>query len=154
MDLFRAYLFRGLDAHQMESVSSIAMETPLEKGQQIFTEGEEDGRIYIVKEGAVELTTRIENGLDLPISMLRDPGDLFGVSALLPPYRYSLSSRCAKRGSLLYIERKRLEKLMSEDKALALSIISNLAEYFLNRLKETRNELKIHFKTILMSTRS
>lgn len=154
MDLFRAYLFRGLDARQMESVATIAMEIPLEEGQKIFTEGEEDGRIYIVKEGAVELTTRIENGLDLPISMLRDPGDLFGVSALLPPYQYSLSSRCAKQCSLLYIERKHLEKLMAEDKALALSIKSNLAEYFLNRLKETRNELKIHFKTILMSTRS
>jgi CRP-like cAMP-binding protein len=154
MDLFRSYLFEGLDADQMKNVETISLEMAMSEGQVIFSEGEKDGRIFILKEGAIEMTTRVENGLELPISLFRDPGDLFGVSALIPPFQYSLSSRCAETGSLLYIEQKQLAKICSQDMDIGCKISSNLAAFFLSRLKETRNQLKIHFKTILMSTRS
>jgi len=36
----------------------------------------------------------------------------------------------------------------------AMMLMTNLAAYFLERLKETRQEVKIHFRTLLMSTRS
>jgi len=153
MELFKSYLFQGLDTHQLENVAAFAVEIPMTEGQKIFTEGEEDGRIYILKEGAVEMMTRVEE-LDLPVSMFRAPGELFGVSALVPPYRYSLSARCAKPGALLSIERKRLETAARQDPDLGCKLSGNLAAYFLDRLKETRNELKIHFKILLMSTRS
>ncbi len=154
MDLFRSYLFSGFDSGQLNAVRAIAVEMPMSNGQKIFSESEKDGRIFILKSGEVEMTTRVENGLELPISLLREPGDLFGVSALIQPYQYSLSARCATPGSLLYIERKRLEEIALKDPDFACKISSNLAAFFLGRLKETRNQLKIHFKTLLMSTRS
>lgn len=154
MEFFQSYLFKGLDDRQLENVSAIASEILMSQGQKIFTEGEEEGRIYILKEGAVEMLTRVEDALDLPISLLREPGSLFGVSALVSPYRYSLSSRCAKPGSLLCIERTRLEEITRKDPDLGCKISGNLSAYFLERLKETRNQLKLHFKTILTYTRS
>jgi hypothetical protein len=42
---------------------------------------------------------------------------------------------------------------MNEDHALERAVLMNLAAHFLDRLKETRHELKIHFKILLKSTR-
>jgi CRP-like cAMP-binding protein len=154
MDSSFAYLFRGLDEGQMKKVIAIGKEVSMRKGQQIFKEGQEANGVYIVKKGAVELMTLVEKDFELPISILRNPGDVFGSSALVPPYQYSLSARCAEDGILFCMETAALRKLASEDMDIGRQIMTNSAAYFLERLKETRQEVKIHFKTLLMSTRS
>ncbi|MBW2337598.1 MAG: hypothetical protein JRF47_12720, partial [Deltaproteobacteria bacterium] len=52
---------------------------------------------------------------------------------------------------LLEISREDLEKINDEDSALGCAIMKNLAQHLLDRLKETRQELKIHFKTLFRS---
>ena len=154
MDSSFAYLFKGLDAGQMKKIMSIGKEVSMKKGQQIFREGQEANGVYIVRHGSVELMTMLEKELELPISILRKAGDTFGTSALVPPHRYSLSARCAEEGVLLSMETAAIRKVASEDHNIGCAIMTNLAAYFLERLKETRQEVKIHFKTLLMSTRS
>ena len=154
MDSSFAYLFKGLDAGQMKKIMSIGKEVSMKKGQQIFREGQEANGVYIVRHGSVELMTMLEKELELPISILRKAGDTFGTSALVPPHRYSLSARCAEDGVLLSMETAAIRKVASEDHDIGCAIMTNLAAYFLERLKETRQEVKIHFKTLLMSTRS
>jgi hypothetical protein len=41
---------------------------------------------------------------------------------------------------------------MLEDHELGCTIMKNLAQHLLERLKETRQELKIHFKTLFKSS--
>ena len=154
MDSSSAYLFSGLDEGQMKKIMAIGKEIPMKKGQQIFREGQEANGVYVLRRGAVELMTVLEKDFDLPISLLRNPGDVFGSSALVPPYQYSLSARCAEDVILFRIETKSLRKLASADREIGCQMMTNLAEYFLERLKETRQEVKIHFKTLLSSTRS
>ena len=55
--------------------------------------------VFILREGAVELTTTVEKGFELPIALLRRPGDIFGSSAIVPPFKYNLSARCAEKVS-------------------------------------------------------
>jgi CRP/FNR family cyclic AMP-dependent transcriptional regulator len=154
MDSSSTYLFRGLNEGQMKKIMAIGKEIPMKKRQHIFREGQEANGVYIIREGSVELMTVVEKDFELPISILRNPGDAFGSSALVPPYQYSLSARCAEEGALFCIETTDLRKLASEDHDIGWQIMTNLAAYFLERLKETRQEVKIHFKTLLSSTRS
>ena len=154
MDSSFAYLFKGLDDGQMKKILATGKEISMKKGQQIFREGQEANGVYVLRSGAVELMTVVEKDFDLPISLLREPGDVFGSSALVPPYQYSLSARCAEDVILFRMETKSLRKLASEDHEIGCQIMTNLAAYFLERLKETRQEVKIHFKTLLSSTRS
>jgi CRP/FNR family transcriptional regulator, cyclic AMP receptor protein len=154
MDSSFAYLFQGLDEGQMEKIRAIGKEVSMKEGQQIFREGQEANGVYILRQGSAELLTVIEKQIELPISILREPGDTFGTSALVPPYRYSLSARCVEEGTLFSMETKALRKLAAEDHDIGCKIMTNLAAHFLERLKETRQEVKIHFKTLLMSTRS
>ncbi len=154
MDSSLAYLFKGLDASQTNKVMATGNEIPMKKGQQIFKEGQDADGVYIVRSGAVELMAAVEKDFDLPISILRDPGDAFGTSALVPPYQYSLSARCVEDGTLFCMETSALRKLAAEDRDIGCQMMTNLAAHFLDRLKETRQEVKIHFKTLLSSTRS
>ena len=154
MDSSFTYLFRGFDEGQMKKIMAIGKEITMKKGQQIFREGQEANGVYVLRSGAVELMTVVEKDFDLPISLLREPGDVFGSSALVPPYQYSLSARCVEEGTLFCMETKALRELALEDHDIGFQIMTNLAAYFLERVKETRQEVKIHFKTLLSSTRS
>ncbi|NIM97325.1 MAG: cyclic nucleotide-binding domain-containing protein [candidate division Zixibacteria bacterium] len=151
MDLPLGYLFRDLDDDQLKRIAAVAREIPMEKGQQICREGEEAKELYILKTGAVELMTKVEHDVELPISILRKPGDIFGAGVLVAPYQYALTARCAGKGVLFSIKRSAIQKLMMEDRDLGCIIMTNLAAHFLGRLKESRREIKVHFSTLLRS---
>jgi hypothetical protein len=44
------------------------------------------------------------------------------------------------------MERSALLEAMSDDRDLGCIIMTNLARYFFDKLKETRQELRIHFQ--------
>ena len=154
MDSSSTYLFRGMGEAQMKKILAAGKEITMKKGQQIIKEGQAANGVYILRSGAVELLTNVEKDFDLPISILRMPGDVFGTSALVPPYQYSLSARCVEEGVLFCMETAALRKLATEDRDIGCQMMSNLAAHFLDRLKETRQEVKIHFKTLLGCLRS
>ena len=154
MDSSSTYLFRGMTERQMKKILAAGREVTVKKGQQIVKEGQAANGVYILRSGAVELLTNVEKDFDLPISILRKPGDVFGTSALVPPYQYSLSARCVEEGVLFCMETAALRKLAAEDRDIGCQMMTNLAAHFLDRLKETRQEVKIHFKTLLGCLRS
>jgi len=147
-------IFQGLSETQLQRLAEITKEIQIEKGQWVLQEGHEGGELYVLKEGAVELITKVDGDFELPMAMLRDEGTCFGTSSLVVPHVYSLSARCAEKGTLLVIKRADLEGLVQEDQSLGCSIMKNYAAHLLKRLKETRQELKIHFKTLFKSMHS
>lgn len=153
MDLPLVSLFKGIKDDQFTNVNSTAKRISMKLGQKICSEGEEAKEIFVLETGAVELVTRVENNVELPVGILRNPGDVFGSGVLVAPYRYSLTARCETAGALFQIEGSELRKLMKEDRDLGCIIMTNLAEIYLNRLKESRREIKIHFNTLLKSYR-
>ena len=150
MQLSSCYLFKGLSESQLNKLFAISKETGIKKDQWLFREGEAAGQMFIVKEGAVELLTAVDE-VELPIAIIRKAGNCFGTSTMVPPYQYSLSARSVEDGKLLTIQKTDLENLIQQDHELGRVILVNLAKHFLDRLKETRQELKIHFKTIFKS---
>jgi len=152
--LSSCYLFKGLSESQLLRLSEIAKEEQLKKGDFLMHEGQMAEALFVLKEGAVELLTTVNDDFELPIAILRNPGDFTGTSSLVPPYEYSLSSRCSEDAKILIIKQSNLKDLMVEDHELGCIIMKNLAQHFLERLKETRQEVKIHFKTIFKSIHS
>lgn len=150
MQLSSCYLFQGLSESQLRHLRAIGSEASIEAGQWLYREGEPAEQMYVLKDGAVELLTTVDE-VELPITIVRKPGNCFGTSTLVPPYQYSLSAHCAEDASLLSIKKTDLEQLIKADAEMGHTILVNLARHFLDRLKETRQELKIHFKTIFKS---
>jgi CRP-like cAMP-binding protein len=154
MPLSSSFLFKGLSESQLQRITTAAKEIQIPKGQWLFQEGNAADRVYVLKDGAVELLTRVNGEYELPIKIIRSKEGCFGISALVPPYQYSLTSKCAEDSTLLEIQRHDLQNLTQEDSGLGCVIMTNIAQYLLDRLKETRQELKIHFKTLFRSMHS
>ena len=146
-----SFIFKGLSETQLQRLTSAVKERQIPKNQWLFHEGSSADRIYILKTGAVEMLTKVNGEYELPINIIRSKDECFGTSALVPPHEYSLSARCAEDATILEIKREDLEKITAEDSAMGCIIMKNLAKNLLYRLKETREEVKIHFKTLFRS---
>jgi len=154
MPLSSIFLFKNLSESHLKRIRNSVKETHIEKGHWLFQEGGNADRFYALQSGAVELLTKVNGDIELPVAIIRKVGGCFGISALVPPYQYSLSSRCAEEAVLLEFRREDIEKLGEEDHALSCIIMTNLAQYLLERLKETRQDLKNHFKTLFRATQT
>ena len=151
MPLSSSFLFKGLSESQLQRLNSAAKEIQMPKDEWLFQEGKNADQIYILKSGAIEMLTRVKGEHELPIKIIRAKGECCGTSALVKPYEYSLSARIAEDAALLEIRREDLEEISCEDRALGCTVMTNLAQNLLARLKETRQELKIHFETLFRS---
>ena len=155
MDILSScYLFKGLFPQQIDELAGIANETSVKRKSWLFHEGEEADNLYFLIQGAVELFTTIDNDVELPISKLKTSGDCFGTGSLVEPFQHSLSARSAdEETSLLTINRQDMSKIEEKDRNLKQIVMENLATHYLTRLKETRQELKIHFKILFKAMR-
>lgn len=149
MDFPTCYLLQGLSEDKLKRFAAIAHEKAMAKGHWIYNENDTAEWVFILKTGIVELVTLVDGYLELPVSIIRSPGDCFGTSSLIEPHLYSLSARCHEDGTVLAVNRHDLRRLMDQDREIGCVIMTNLAEHLLSRLKETRQELKLHFKNLL-----
>jgi CRP-like cAMP-binding protein len=152
MELFSCYLCKGITASQMERLAGVAREISVPPGSWLFQEGMEAGDFYVLKEGAVELLTQVDDAFELPLSILRTPGDCFGSSAIISPYTYSVSARSAEDSVVFAVARRSLLRLFQDDPEFGYIVMTNVAQHLLDRLRETRQELKTHFRTLIQST--
>jgi CRP-like cAMP-binding protein len=122
----------------------------MDSGQRIFTEGDEALTLYILKEGAVELMTVVENDFEMPVAILRNPGDCFGTPALLKPHVHSLTARCVEKGCLFTIKQSDLQEQITNDPALGCIIMANLAEHFLDPLVQRLKSYAFDFGNLIV----
>lgn len=151
MPLNSCYLFKGLPQSKIERIVAITQEQHFQKGQWLFQEGLEAKHLYLVKEGAVELVFKVEDTIEIPMAIIRPDNGCLGIGALVEPYLYSLSARCLDDSTLFVIAKTQLHELMADDFELHCAIMTNLAKKLLNRLNETRQEIKIHFMNLVRS---
>jgi CRP-like cAMP-binding protein len=152
MPLSSCFLFNRLSEPQLESVHAISREKRIQQGQWLFREDEEAQYFYLIKDGAIELVTVVDENIEIPIAMVRTKNGCIGIGALVPPFRYSLSARVAQDSNLLVFKRDDLETLKQKDPGLVCIMMNNLAQKLLERLKESRKEIKIHFMNLVRST--
>lgn len=151
MPINSCYLFQGLAQSQIERIAAITQAQQFQKGQWLFHEGEEARHLYLVKDGAVELVIKVEDAIEIPMAVIRPDNGCLGIGALVEPYLYSLSARCLDDSTLFIIAKAQLHELMHADSELQCAIMTNLAQKLLDRLKETRQEVKIHFMNLVRS---
>jgi CRP/FNR family transcriptional regulator, cyclic AMP receptor protein len=151
MNLSSCYLFEGLSQSQLGYLSGIASSMLVKKSSWLFHKGEPADCLYTVDKGAVELLIEVQPGIEIPISMIRPLNGCVGASALVEPYRYSLSARCVEDGTLSAIRRADLTPLLEQHPHLGRILMTNLSRHLLERLNETRQEVQLHFMSLVRS---
>ena len=121
--LSSCYLFKGLSESQLLRLEVITKEKQVKEGHFLMHEGQKGEALFVLKEGAVELLTTVNDDFELPIAILRTPGDCTGTSSLLEPYLYSLSARCVKNSVIVIIQQADLKYMMQKDHELGCAIM-------------------------------
>jgi CRP-like cAMP-binding protein len=145
--LKRAELFEALNEPQLNALLSKSNVETFPEGKTIFRQGEEANHLYVLIEGAVDLTVKTGEKIDFMTSKIEKEGAVFGMPSLIQPFRYNVTAACLKTSKILIIEADHLEKKMQEDPKMGMEIMKKLASIYFNRLNEMRtgvsNLLKI-----------
>jgi CRP-like cAMP-binding protein/rubredoxin len=133
-------VLKGLTDEQKQRMRALGCEESYAANTVICTEGAESRKLYLVVEGQVAVESELGGRMRVPISVV-SPGEAFGWSALVPPYRLTATDVAMTRTRVLAIEREALLALMRADPALGLTIMQNVASIIASRLRNLELEL-------------
>lgn len=138
-------LFVGIGKSHLEKLSALCRGMSYKQGAMIFKEGDEAAELYLLTDGKVALEMDVHPMPDRPsIPTAVDvigKGGAFGWSAVVEPYVYTLSARCMTNCAALAIKGDTLRKVMADDTALGLQLMTRVAKLVSLRLTDTRLRL-------------
>jgi EAL domain-containing protein (putative c-di-GMP-specific phosphodiesterase class I) len=101
-----------------------------DKGQYIFSEGDEGCCAYIIESGEVEIMHTTATG-ELRLSLLQ-PGELFGEVALLDRHPRTASARTTSDSILIQVERQLVQELLDRSDPILRHLLQVILERFRN----------------------
>ena len=143
-ELLRRYpFFASLDGLQLEAIAMIAHEKKYPKGALLVKENTDATCLALLLEGDIDLIFSgggegaIANALVGSIA----PGEVYGVSSLIEPYRYTATARATLPVKVIEVDGLALRALVEKDSDMGCTIMRNVAVAVLERLRYTQVEL-------------
>ena len=136
--------FSDLDDNQLTAVQDCCEVAEFKRGEQIFAIGETPEYFWIVREGQVNLSWDLPDGLTMPDTTITtlSKGMPFGWSSLVPPYRYRLSANCATRScKVIMIDKGCLTQLFEDDAQLGYKVMSKVMIVAGERFHQLQDEV-------------
>lgn len=143
-ELLRHFPFFGfMDDRQLKSVALISHEVTFNKDEVILENARTANALYFIIDGSVSLyyVSTTENDpsyyMEYYVGDI-DPGDIFGISALIEPYIYTGTMRVSKSCRVIKIDASALRALCSVDAKLGYGLMREVAMAVMQRLHYTR----------------
>ncbi len=128
-------LFAELPEADLIELSASASELLLPEGEQLFAEGDEGDRAYIIKEGALEIIKH-SSGREVLLAV-RDEG-IIGELALLEAAPRSATVRARVPTTLITIRKEDLDNLLAVSASAAQAMLKTILE----RLRTTQAQVR------------
>jgi len=100
-------------------------------GDRIFSQGEHGNLMYILLQGAVDITMKVDRGETI-LKTVSSPNDFFGEMALLDDRPRSASAIATRRTRVIAVDGQTFETMILTNGKFALKIIKVLAERIRN----------------------
>lgn len=143
-ELLRRYpFFTLLNDEQIKAIALIAEEKSYPKGALLVKENTNATLLALLLEGDIDLIFSgggegaIVNALVGSIA----PGEAYGVSSLIEPYKYTATARATMPVKVIEIEGTALRALVEVDRNMGYVMMRNVAIAVLERLRYTQVEL-------------
>lgn len=143
-ELLRRYpFFALLEDEQLKAIAMISQEKCYPKGALLVKENTPAICLALLIEGDIDLIYSgggegaISNALVGSIA----PGEPYGVSSLIEPYRYTATARATMPVKVIELDGVALRKLVEKDGKLGFIMMHNVAIAVLERLRYTQVEL-------------
>jgi len=119
-------LFNGLSSRQLADVRDIAIDRQYQKGEFIFSEGDEGNGFYVIVTGRVEIYKASMDGKE-KILHIFGPGEPFGEVPVFSGDRFPANARALAKSHLLFFPRQAFLNLIAANPALALQMMAVLS---------------------------
>ena len=128
--LAQSELLKGFSPIDVERFQELATIVTAEAGSELFKSGDYAQHLYVALEGEVELHMSVPEwwGIDTPhrkVSTAKT-GQVFGWSALVEPYVYSLTAVCVSDVSLARFEGSQLTDLSVRNPHIGYRLLSQV----------------------------
>jgi CRP-like cAMP-binding protein len=123
-------LFQGLSVDAVRRLSVIGRARTLAEGDYLFLLGDAAEYLYVVAKGTVDLCLPMRLGSavkDIPVESAV-AGRALGWSALVKPYRFTLSARAAEPSEVIGFARGDLQQLFNDAPEVGIRFLANLSE--------------------------
>jgi len=130
-------LFRGLDQDDIDHALSFASHMTIASGAELFRMGDVADRLFLIERGRIRLTLPIQvRGHEENILVEeRLPGQTVGWSALIPPYRLTLTATAPLQTELIVFSREALQAHFAAYPSVGYVVSQNLAAGMGQRLQ-------------------
>jgi CRP-like cAMP-binding protein len=125
-----AELFQGFGPNGIRRLSVIGRSRVLAAGDYLFLLGDSADHLYVVARGTVDLCLPMTlHGVvkDIPVESAA-AGKALGWSALVKPYRFTLSARATQPAEVIGFGRAELQEVFGASPDLANRFLANLSE--------------------------
>ena len=119
----RIPLFNGLPEDQLLAINQIAVEKKVNKGEAIFSEGDEGKGFYVVLEGRVKIYKVSAEGKE-QILHIFGQGQPFGEVPVFAGQKFPANAQAIAKGRLLFFPRTAFVALITENPSLSLNLLA------------------------------
>lgn len=146
-ELLRRFPFFGfMDDKQLKAVAMIAEEKAYNHGEDVVANDAPASKLFFLIEGTASyyyIVTSEHDPYYKQEYFISDfnPGEIFGISALIEPYVFTASVRAEKSCRLIEIDATALRALCEVDMQLSCGLMRAVAKAAMERLQHTRVQL-------------
>ncbi len=132
-------LFAGLTPEERALFVPLATPRGVPRGEYLFRLGDRAGALFVVRSGIVDLTMPLvmRSGDREVVVEEAHAGDTVGWSALIEPYRCTMSARAGTDAELLAFDPDALKSALRTHADEGLQVVSNIAKVIAHRLQVT-----------------
>ena len=130
-------LFQGFPPEEAEKVLALGKKIRMSSGASLFRLGDPAQCLYLINTGEVRLTVPMHiRGQDEDVLMEeKGPGQTVGWSALIPPYRFTLSATTALETEVITLSREALHCFIESYPAIGAKLCLNVGVVIGHRLQ-------------------
>lgn len=132
--LIQIPICKGLTEAEAEQILAIAEEQAVAQAGAVFREGDVGDGVYVVLEGALEVTKRDSKGEQQSIARLSDGTVVGEMSLVSGDAARSATVTATSNVRLLKISSSRFQELLRKDSVAALKMVNNLAQVMSRRM--------------------
>ena len=133
-------LCRGLPERVMSELAGCGRFQVFKPGQLLLHEGEHADRVHLIRSGSVAIEIGPPRGEPLVVETL-GPGEMVGVSWLLPPHRNVFDGRARAETHVISLDADCLRSKFDEDHELGYLLVRQFAGTIRDRLQAARLQL-------------
>jgi len=124
--LKKPLLFSGLNNNDLAELAAITVRRTFNKGETLFSEGEEATGFYLLLSGSIKLCRMSADGREKVLHFVK-PCETFAEAAFFGDGKYPAEARAMEAGEVLYLPRQGFMELMSHNPNFAFNLVVSLS---------------------------